>query len=220
MIIVAGIARSGLTMIMQMLYAGGYPCVGEPPAFEKYNMGNIPWSRYRRQMVAVKAVGGDKDLPPWDFGPFDVIYLKRNLDEQAKSTNKFNKILNGLPPCGIDLFVDSFRREHMKISGFYRDSRVLELTFESVLDDPLAQAEMIIEWLEYRTHPEMDAEAMADAVFRRGPLCLKGLMEWPIYDMYAGRCSKADVEEWVDRIGGYSHVGRRKEAGKRHRGGV
>lgn len=41
MIIVTGIARSGLSLTMQMLHAGGIPCAGEPPAFEPYPLGQI-----------------------------------------------------------------------------------------------------------------------------------------------------------------------------------
>lgn len=189
MIIVTGIARSGLSMTMQMLHAGGYPCVGEPSAFEEHGVGTIPWADYRGQMVAVKAVGGKLDFPPRTLGPFDVIRLHRDLDQQACSTNKFNHMVSGLPVIPIWKYVRSFKREYSEIDVFYKKGRVLHVYFEQVLADPLIQAERIVDWLEYRDHPEMDVEAMAAAVVRRGQRCLGWLLEAGLIDRYAGRCT-------------------------------
>jgi hypothetical protein len=207
MIIVTGIVRSGLSMTMQMLHAGGYPCVGEPAAFEEHGIGTIPWVEYSGKMVAVKAVDGVHDLPPRPLGPFDVIRLHRDLDQQACSTNKFNRLLGGLPVVSIRKYVKSFKREYHELDAFYKRDRVLHLHFEKVLEDPLGQAERVVEWLEYRDHPELNVEAMAAAVVRRGPGCLGWLLEAGLIDRYAGRCTMEQLAEWVAKMREVDYAG-------------
>ena len=85
MIIVAGLTRSGLSVTMQMLWAGGYPCLGRWPAFEQYAVGRVPW-HLLPDRVAVKLVdaqlskakaslekrfGATVDVLAWPFGIYD-----------------------------------------------------------------------------------------------------------------------------------------------------
>ena len=88
-IIVAGITRSGLTLMMQILHKGGYPCFGNWPAFEGYNFGLIPWTLAKRR--SVKLVDAQKQLPP--PGDYHVIRLRRDLKQQTKSIIKLMKAL-------------------------------------------------------------------------------------------------------------------------------
>lgn len=83
MILVVGLTRSGLSLTMQMLHAGGHSCFGGPPAFDGYDLGKIPWRSVG--MMAVKVVETHLQFPPRDFGPFRVIRLGRDFREQAKS---------------------------------------------------------------------------------------------------------------------------------------
>lgn len=92
MLIVAGITRSGLTVTMQMLHAGGYPCMGEYPAFECFDIGKIPWREC--EGFAVKAVDAQLQNPP--DSACKVIRLRRNLVEQCKSINKWNNLFGPL----------------------------------------------------------------------------------------------------------------------------
>lgn len=80
MLIVAGITRSGLSLTMQMLHAGGYPCEGEPPDFEPHPVGEMPWERCERR--AVKLVDAHHQFPP--AGSYDVIRLIVALVDESE----------------------------------------------------------------------------------------------------------------------------------------
>ena len=88
-IIVGGVTRSGMTVTMQMLHMGGFPCFGNPPAFETYMIEKIPWGECEGR--AVKLIDMHRHFPP--NGDYRVILLKRSLREQAKSINKFLRML-------------------------------------------------------------------------------------------------------------------------------
>ena len=103
MLIVPGIARSGLTVTMQMLNAGGYPCVGEYPAFEKYNIGDIPWEECVGK--AVKVVDTHIQFPP--EGRYKVIFLTRDIKQQVKSQCKFLKFIAGIDSKPSSRYVKS-----------------------------------------------------------------------------------------------------------------
>lgn len=91
-VLVCGCARSGLSLTMQLLYKGGYPCFGEYPAFEDYEIGQINYTENIGK--AIKLVDTQLQFPP--TGAYYVIVLHRDFKEQAKSTVKFLRAL-GMP---------------------------------------------------------------------------------------------------------------------------
>ena len=116
-VIVAGITRSGLSLMMQMLHKGGFPCYGTYPAFEDYQVGQIDYHEARHK--AIKLVDSHNQLPP--PGDYYVIRMRRNLDQQIKSLMKFMRIM-GVPVLGSDRrkLKRSVIRDYKKISAELR----------------------------------------------------------------------------------------------------
>jgi len=173
-IIVAGCTRSGMTMTMQMLQAGGVPVVGKFPAFEEYELGSIPWGDV--QGKAVKLVDSHLHFPPDSLGPYRVLLTTRNIVQQAMSTAKF------LKDQGFHLGIDQMRlrksieRDNAAIREWAeRQESVLHVQFEATLANTEAAAAKIRDFIgpEY----SLDADRAAGAVIKRSPKCYPGLME-------------------------------------------
>lgn len=170
-IIVAGIARSGLTATMQMLNAGGYPCVGEYPAFEAYQIGQVPVGILKGK--AFKCVDTHLHFP--NPGDYHVIRLRRNLKQQAKSSLKFLRML-GQPVDrrAVKQFEKSFPQDYRKIDSWAkRQKGVLEIDFENIILDPVEVAKRIAEF----TGESLDIDKMASVIIKRGPECYDGMLE-------------------------------------------
>ncbi len=84
-ILILGMGRCGLTVTMQMLCAGGYPCYGAPPAFEVCNIDRIPFATLSGK--AIKVLQPDNTFWP-PKGEYHVITIQRDSQEQAKSMGK------------------------------------------------------------------------------------------------------------------------------------
>ncbi len=169
MLIVAGITRSGLSVTMQMLHAGGYPCEGEAPAFEEHAMGAIPWSECRDK--AVKLVDANLHLPPHDVD-CDVIRLRRTYREQVKSINKFISAF-GMPEIPSGNLLRSLVRDYDLIDKWASQYRTLVLDFEELMLSPLAAATKIAEFCQR----PLNTEAMAAVVRKRDAACYPTLLE-------------------------------------------
>lgn len=170
MIIIAGIARSGLTMTMQMLDAGGYPCMGEYPAYEKYDIGEIPWALCKG--FAIKLIDAHRQIPHKLKGR-KVITLSRDMKQQARSFNKFLGALTGLPPTSEKALVRSYKKDYAIIEKWLKRQKVLRLKFEDIISDPLAAATTMAEF----SGKNMNIDRMAGAVIPRGPECHPELLE-------------------------------------------
>jgi hypothetical protein len=169
MIVVAGITRSGLSLTMQMLHAGGYPCAGEFPAFECFDIGQIPWGDL--QGKAVKAVDTQLQNPP--SGPCSVIRLRRNLVEQCKSINKWNNAF-GIPSADEKRIHASLVRDYRTIDAWAADKNCLTLDFEQLIQHPRTAAQRIAEFVK---DVQLDVDAMGSAVIKRTTACFDGLLE-------------------------------------------
>lgn len=170
-IIVAGITRSGLTMTMQMLNAGGYPCAGEYPAFEPYDIGEIPFEKLKGK--AIKAVDTHLQFPP--TGDYLVIRLKRNMTEQSKSIAKFIKIMGvHVNRSEMKQMKKNLPKDYAKIDAWAkRQKECLDISFEEILANPKGAAELI----EHYAGTKLDTEKMANVVVKRGAECYDGLLE-------------------------------------------
>ena len=168
-VLVAGITRSGLSLTMQMLQAGGYPTVGDYPAFECFPMGLIPWGAIGDR--AVKVVDVQRQFPPQ--GQYSVILLRRDLIEQAKSFNKFSQAF-GLPAMSTLKIRASFSRDYGLISRWLQHQhRYMELRFETLIQEPDKAAASLQEFL----GQPMDLGKMKAAVRKRDAYCYPGLLE-------------------------------------------
>lgn len=169
MIIVAGIARSGLTATMQMLNAGKYPCAGEYPAFEPYPIGCIPWNLCEDK--AIKLVDAQLHFPPLSK-EYKIIYLLRDMEQQAKSMNKFLSIF-GMPKTPIRKIIKSFKVDYKNIDNWAKNHDTIMIKFENMILHPLETAKTISEF----TGNNLDVYKMSAAIIKRGPECGPELLE-------------------------------------------
>lgn len=105
--IVSGLERSGTSLVMQLLRAGGVPCAfdtaSRPPddhnprgyfeleggkIISRLRDGVFPLADYRGRFIKITAYGM-KFLPP---GRYRVVYTERNMDEVLDSMEKMAKI--------------------------------------------------------------------------------------------------------------------------------
>lgn len=172
MIIVAGLTRCGLTVTMQMLHAGGYPCAGEYPAFEPYGVGEIPWKEC--QGKAVKFVDPQLQFPKKLKGK-KVILLSRDTVEQAKSQVKFLRAFFPIisPAPGKSL-IRSINRDQ-SIIGLWakKNHKVLPLRFEEIISTPQEVAQRLADFV----GGNLDANKMAEVVVPRSTDCYLGMLE-------------------------------------------
>lgn len=168
-IYVAGIARSGLTATMQMLHAGGYPCAGERPAFEPYDVCRIPWKDCTG--MAVKVVDAQIQTPP--PGDYKIIRLNRNKTEQAKSTNKFVGAFCGLPPMSLGGLKNGLKKDYVIIDRWAKKYPTLVLNFEDIINHPLVAASAVDKFV----GGGLDTSKMARCIINRGPECHPTLLE-------------------------------------------
>jgi hypothetical protein len=182
LVIVAGFGRCGSSLMMQMLEAGGFPCVGRYPAFEDpesmvLNL-RADWFQ-QHQGKAVKILdphlAGD-DLFP--HIPRRVIWLDRDPKQQAKSFVKFGRMVGGLPFNRSDVggIARNLQRDRPRAHRALRicQCNSIAATFEEMIKSPLIVATGI--QLALGLAP-FDPIAATRAVQPRSPNCLPYLLE-------------------------------------------
>ena len=174
MIIVAGIARSGLTATMQMLHAGGYPCLGKYPAFEPFTLGNIKWDLASDK--AVKSVDTQLQFPPRGK-KYKVILLSRDFKQQAKSTNKFLNVI-GVPSIKTSALVRSIKRDYAIINKWALKQRSFVLKFEDIINKPVETAGIISIF----SGSNLKVNKMADVIIARTSDCHPEMLELDMID--------------------------------------
>lgn len=96
-LLVAGLGRCGTSLVMQMLAGAGLPCVGEFPAYEVPELNHqeppLAWLEAQRGK-AMKVLNPHLTRIPPEFEA-PVIWLDRNVREQAKSQAKFATMMMG-----------------------------------------------------------------------------------------------------------------------------
>lgn len=175
-VVVCGFPRSGSSLTMQMLHAGGLPCIGTWPAFEDLPFAALLAALPRAGGTAIKLLDAPQVA---GFPDLDVrlrsILLRRDPEEQAKSFAKFAGAAMGLR-------VDRAHRKRIARS-FVSDlpklrtwcdlhGPILELRFEDLIEKPIATADLIAEFV-----GGLDPVRMSMQVARRRAACLPGLLE-------------------------------------------
>lgn len=173
-IIVMGCCRSGMSLTMQMLNAGGVPCVGEYPAFEQYRVNDVPWEAVKGK--AVKLVNSEVQLPPSSLDARAIV-TSRSLIQQTLSTDKFMRYVHGIGFRDLSQLKDSIMNSYVDITEYIRKENMecLHLKFEDVITDALGAARRISKYLEGEV--ECDPEVMAKVVYERDPECYDGMLE-------------------------------------------
>lgn len=162
---------------MQMLSAGGFPCLGSYPAYENMPvyLGWDYWPDCRGS--AVKILDAPIQIgTPEDLGECRFVLLTRDPTEQSSSFVKFAKATMGLPD---DLktrrtMADSFRRDLPVLRAALRaHGPVLELRFEHLLTKPMGS----ILRLEEFVGKKLNRGRMLDQVVKRTARSYPGLLE-------------------------------------------
>jgi hypothetical protein len=181
---VAGLGRCGTTMVMQMLWRGGFPVAGPPPAFETDHLSprrvDLDWLR-QQEGAAVKWIAPPKapisrnDLPREPV----VIVMQRDTQQQARSQIKL------LRTFGTHVADDRRTRrawqsqiEADTVKMMRRLGHVgtcYHLSFEFVLSDPTAAASKLRAICLREFGHGLDVAAAASVVRNRSPECAPDL---------------------------------------------
>ena len=183
-IVVAGMGRCGTSLTMQMLDAGGIPCVGRFPDYE--TDAGLP-SHFdakhfaRMSDCAIKLIG-PANLPIGGMPDHVVIWLDRDPREQAKSQVKMASLLAPIDNArrAIRLFEKDLRKSRAKhraavcVPGGVPS---VSVSFEGLLAHPSHVAKAIADFLAENGWRGLDVSRMARQVRPRAAQCFPGFME-------------------------------------------
>lgn len=179
-VVVSGLPRSGTSMTMKMLQAGGLPLTVDDrrQADEDNPKGYFELERVKKLQEepdkswlgrsrgqAVKVISQLlQELPPAHF--YQVIFMDRHLDEVLASQNKMLEH-RGEPLAEDDTQVRELFERHLRIVRTWLENQpnfeVLYLNYPEVVSDPKKAAETIRAFLRL----ELDTESMSRAVDRK-----------------------------------------------------
>lgn len=175
-IIVAGYGRCGMSLMMQMLHAGGVPCAASWPAFETEEVSQKPIRREffdKRPGRAVKVISPNTATLPPGLSPYIVIWCDRDVREQAKSWRKFLRHTNGINLTKADMIrlarsLEKDRKD--SLIGQFGLSRKLIVSFEATLKYPDRAVNRIHDFIK-PWWPNLNRAAMINTVIPRSPRC-------------------------------------------------
>jgi hypothetical protein len=173
--IVSGLERSGTSLIMQLLRAGGVPCAfdtaSRPPddnnprgyfeleggkIISRLRDGVFPLADHRGRFIKITAYGM-RFLPP---GRYCVIYTERNIEEVLDSMEKMAKIQDADREGTKAAFVKLNEMTKAQLGG-RRDVRLLLVNYNAIVREPASEIRRIAEFLD---DAGIDEKAMAAAV--------------------------------------------------------
>jgi hypothetical protein len=187
---VAGMTRSGTSMLMTMLRAGGMHLFydeGREWAWETSRVFQLPqdasWLQWARGS-AVKLLDVQHYIPLPASERWRFILMRRDPAEQARSMVKFLRQLGGLDATNNAALAEGIRRDQ-KLSEKHLAKRgpVLRVAFEDVLKDPDREAERIGRFVGLDSTAQI--ESMADQVLERAPANYPGLLETQMERIHA-----------------------------------
>ena len=173
--IASGIERSGTSLLMQILQAGGVPMAfdtaSRPPddnnprgyfeleggkIISRLMNGTFPLADQRGRFIKITAFGL-KYLP---LGKYRIIYTERNIEEVLDSMEKMAKLQ--------DMNREETRASFIKLNEMIKgliskrdDVEVLFVNYNQIVTDPKTQIEKICDFLGSK---EIDNAAMVSAV--------------------------------------------------------
>ncbi|RWB67602.1 hypothetical protein [Mesorhizobium sp.] len=184
-IVVAGQGRCGTSLMMQMLYAGGIPCVGHWPDFETgaSSFGGFdPTAFAALRGKAIKLIT-PAELPIGQMPKHVVIWLDRDPEEQARSQLKmvatFMRSVD-MSRKSIRAMAAGNRRgrlPNMAAIGANGRHPTLLLSFERLLTQPTDAAIAVDAFLHEHGYVGLNFEAMRRQIRPRSPYCYPGMME-------------------------------------------
>jgi hypothetical protein len=173
--IVSGLERSGTSLLMQLLRAGGVPCAfdtaSRPPddnnprgyfeleggkIISRLRDGVFPLADYRGRFIKITAYGM-KFLPP---GEYRVIYTERNIEEVLDSMEKMAKVQDADREGTKAAFVKLNEMTKGGLGG-RPDVKLLLVNYNVLVREPDSEIRRITAFL---GAPGLDEKAMAAAV--------------------------------------------------------
>jgi hypothetical protein len=179
--IVSGLERSGTSLLMQILEAGGVPCAfdaaSRPPdennprgyfeleggkIISRLRDGAFPLEPYRGRFIKITAYGM-RFLPP---GRYRVIYTERHIDEVLDSMEKMAKVRDEDREGTKAAFV---KLNDLTKGGLARrpDVDLLLVSYNAVVGAPAAEVRRIVEFLGAAGVDEAAMAAAVDAKLHR-----------------------------------------------------
>ncbi len=172
-VVVSGLPRSGTSLMMQMLHAGGMPLLSDglrepdennPRGYHeldavKRSATDISWVS-EAEDKAVKVIAQLLYFLPNDF-EFKVIFMQRDIKEVMLSQQK----MLGKPASYNMSLAAVFEKEMEKVKAWERQQpnvEVLYIPYSEIVDDPRRYVHRIADFIGY----PLDTEAMRQAVDR------------------------------------------------------
>jgi hypothetical protein len=176
LIVVSGLPRSGTSLLMQMLVAGGMQALTDE--VRQHDINN---PRGYLEYAPVKSLAGDQTwlsaaegkavkiitqlLPHIPAGtPCRILMLDRPVDEVLESQNTMLRRMGRQPAAAADTLKAVFvrqRDEVVRLLAARPEVRMLSVPFHDLIGRDAALVDQIVTFLE---RPELDRKAMLDAV--------------------------------------------------------
>jgi hypothetical protein len=179
--IVSGLERSGTSLIMQVLRAGGVPCAydtaSRPPddnnprgyfeleggkIISRLRDGVFPLADYRGRFIKITAYG-TKFLTPGDYR---VIYTERDIDEVLDSMEKMAKIQDADREGTKAVFVKLNEMTKGELAG-RKDVKLLLVNYNAIVKEPASEIRRIARFVGASGIDEMAMAAAVDAKLHR-----------------------------------------------------
>lgn len=194
---VTGLGRSGTSLVMQMLHAGGMPVIADDHTIGCNFEAGIAQAPIEHRKPAAEGWHGHaiKMLEPGVWQPptghaYRFIWCHRKPQDQALAQFKFIKATQKKPDPHAPSFMQlvkaiqkSTRVEQRRLKS-YPASKLLVVNFRTLLAEPLASAAKLAHFCDM---PDADLHASAAEVIPRDPGCYRGFLEVELIARYAKR---------------------------------
>jgi hypothetical protein len=175
--IISGLERSGTSMLMQILLAGGVPVVfdssrsvdeNNPKGYYEIEGGKIinklmdgtfPLHEYKGKFIKITSYGL-KYLPS---GNYKIIYSERNIEEILDSMEKMANIKDNTREETKESFI-KLNNMIKNLLGNREDIEVLLVNYNDILSNPSTNIERIHDFLDLA---DIDLERMIDTVDKK-----------------------------------------------------
>jgi sulfotransferase family protein len=180
--VVSGLPRSGTSLVMQMLQAGGHPILCDEcrPADADNPRGYLEYAKVRTlerdatwldeaEGRAVKAVSPLLSRLPTGFD-YRVIFVRRDLREVVRSQEQMLKRRNQPPGPDSETMTRHFERHLASIDELFAkrpDMQVLYCQHATLISDPESVACTIAEFLERNLDVRQMAGVVEPALYRQ-----------------------------------------------------
>jgi len=200
--VITGLPRSGTTLMMRMVEAGGiepYYDTTRPLKWTENGTEFVNYNRILRESDKVHSLKtGDgkwvaecygmalKICTPTEVTPpeglrYRFIYMDRKPKQMATSQKKFADKTGLTPPrevLPLVIGIKKYRKASIRLLKGYRDSEFMLVRFEDLITRPLRVAERVAKYLGIDAGK---AESMAGIVVSRPVSCLPVMMEEAFY---------------------------------------